>query len=79
MRIDIFDSEELDDQTFDWKDIRQLRSPRSLNALDIGGDPSRHAVVRPAHRSPKNGGGRMTIEVAHGLNLPNRLRQNVLD
>ena len=32
-----FDSEELDDQTFDWKDIRQVRSPRMLDMLLIDG------------------------------------------
>lgn len=30
-----FDSEEMDDQTFDWKDIRQLRSPRTMDVLFI--------------------------------------------
>lgn len=28
-----FDSEELDLQTFDWKDVRQLRSPRTMDVL----------------------------------------------
>jgi len=32
-----FDSEELNNLTFDWKDIRQLRSPRTLDALFIDG------------------------------------------
>lgn len=32
-----FESEELDDQTFDWKDIRQVRSPRMLDVLMIDG------------------------------------------
>ncbi len=32
-----FDSEELDDLTFDWKDIRQVRSPRSMDTLFIDG------------------------------------------
>jgi putative salt-induced outer membrane protein YdiY len=33
-----FDSEELDNLTFDWRDIRQLRSPRSLDVLFIDGE-----------------------------------------
>jgi YD repeat-containing protein len=33
-----FDSEELDDLTFDWKDIRQVRSPRILDVLFIDGE-----------------------------------------
>jgi hypothetical protein len=32
-----FVSEELDDQTFDWKDIRQLRSARALDVLFVDG------------------------------------------
>jgi putative salt-induced outer membrane protein YdiY len=32
-----FDSEELDDQIFDWNDIRQVRSPRTLDVLLIDG------------------------------------------
>ena len=33
-----FKSEELDDQMFDWKDIRQVRSPRTLDVLFIDGN-----------------------------------------
>src|SRR6266487_872053 len=33
-----FDSEELNDLTFDWKDIRQVRSPRILDVLFVGGE-----------------------------------------
>ena len=33
-----FDSEELKDQTFDWKDIRQVRSPRTLDVLFVDGN-----------------------------------------
>jgi putative salt-induced outer membrane protein YdiY len=33
-----FDSEELDDLTFDWKDIRQVRSSRILDVLFIDGE-----------------------------------------
>ena len=33
-----FDSEELDNLTFDWRDIRQLRSPQSLDVLFIDGE-----------------------------------------
>ena len=33
-----FDSEELDDHTFDWKDVRQVRSPRTLDVLFIDGE-----------------------------------------
>jgi putative salt-induced outer membrane protein YdiY len=32
-----FDSEELNDMTFDWKDIRQVRSPRNLSVLSVNG------------------------------------------
>ena len=32
-----FDSEELNDMTFDWKDIRQVRSPRTLSVLSVNG------------------------------------------
>ena len=32
-----FDSEELNDLTFDWKDIRQVRSPRMLDVLSVTG------------------------------------------
>lgn len=32
-----FESEELEDQTFEWKDIRQLRSPRTIDVLFIDG------------------------------------------
>ncbi len=30
-----FDSEEMDEQTFDWKDVRQLRSPRTIDVLFV--------------------------------------------
>jgi len=33
-----FDSDELDIQTFDWKDIRQMRSPRILDILFLDGE-----------------------------------------
>jgi hypothetical protein len=33
-----FTSKELKDQTFDWKDIRQVRSPRTMDALFLKGD-----------------------------------------
>ncbi|MBL9136138.1 MAG: DUF481 domain-containing protein [Verrucomicrobiales bacterium] len=33
-----FYSEKLDDLTFDWKDIRQLRSPRDLSVLFVDGE-----------------------------------------
>jgi putative salt-induced outer membrane protein YdiY len=33
-----FDSEKLDDLTFDWKDVRQLRSPRILDVLFVYGE-----------------------------------------
>lgn len=33
-----FDSEELDDLSFDWKDIRQVRSGRLINVLTINGE-----------------------------------------
>src|SRR5437867_1784484 len=33
-----FDSEELNELTFDWKDIRQVRSPRILDVLFVGGE-----------------------------------------
>jgi putative salt-induced outer membrane protein YdiY len=32
-----FDSDELNDLTFDWKDIRQVRSPRTLDVLAVDG------------------------------------------
>jgi YD repeat-containing protein len=32
-----FDSDELNDLTFDWKDIRQVRSPRTLDVLSVDG------------------------------------------
>ena len=32
-----FDSDELDDLTFDWKDIRQVRSPRVIDVLSVTG------------------------------------------
>jgi putative salt-induced outer membrane protein YdiY len=32
-----FDSEELNDLSYDWKDIRQLRSPHTLDVLFVGG------------------------------------------
>lgn len=33
-----FDSEEVDDQTFDWVDIRRLRSPRTMDVLFLDGE-----------------------------------------
>jgi len=33
-----FDSEELDLQTFDWQDVRQVRSPRTLDVLFMNGE-----------------------------------------
>ncbi len=33
-----FDSEELDDLTFDWKDIRQVRSSHTLDVLFVNGE-----------------------------------------
>ena len=33
-----FDSEELNDLTFDWKDIRQVRSPRTIDVLSVTGE-----------------------------------------
>jgi len=33
-----FDSEELDNLTFDWKNIRQVRSPRTLDVLSVTGE-----------------------------------------
>jgi len=33
-----FDSNELKDLTFDWKDIRQVRSPRTLDVLSVTGE-----------------------------------------
>lgn len=33
-----FDSEKLELLTFDWKDIRQARSPRTLNVLSVNGE-----------------------------------------
>lgn len=33
-----FESEELDDLTFDWKDIRQVRSPRTFDILAVTGE-----------------------------------------
>jgi putative salt-induced outer membrane protein YdiY len=34
-----FDSEELDHLTFDWKDIRQVRSSRTIDVLSVAGQP----------------------------------------
>jgi len=33
-----FDSEKLDGLTFDWKDVRQVRSPRFLDVLFVDGE-----------------------------------------
>jgi putative salt-induced outer membrane protein YdiY len=33
-----FDSDELNDLTFDWKDIRQVRSPRIIDVLSVTGE-----------------------------------------
>jgi len=40
-----FDSEELEDQKFDWKDIRQLRSPRTLDILFTNGERASGTVA----------------------------------
>lgn len=43
-----FDSEELDVQTFDWEDIRQMRSSRILDVLFLDGKSiSGHVTVTP--------------------------------
>jgi len=45
-----FDSEELDDLTFDWKDIRQLRSSRTQDVLFVNQDEvSGPVIVTPGH------------------------------
>ena len=49
-----FDSEELDELTFDWKDIRQLRSPRWLDVLFVDGE----LVSGPVMITP----GEITVE-----------------
>lgn len=40
-----FESEELNDLTFDWKDIRQLRSPRTLDVLSVTGEKASGPVT----------------------------------
>jgi YD repeat-containing protein len=40
-----FDSEELDDLTFDWKDVRQVRSPRILDVLSTTGEKASGPVT----------------------------------
>lgn len=45
-----FDSEELDDLKFDWKDIRQARSPRILDILFVNGEQlSGPVTITPEH------------------------------
>jgi YD repeat-containing protein len=45
-----FDSEELDDLTFDWKDIRQVRSSRVLDVLFVDGEEvSGPVTITPEH------------------------------
>lgn len=47
-----FDSEELDDLTFDWKDIRQVRASRTLDLLFVDGEKaSGTVVITPDHVS----------------------------
>jgi len=43
-----FNSEKFDDQTFDWKDIRQLRSPRTIDMMF----ENREKVSGPIHITP---------------------------
>jgi putative salt-induced outer membrane protein YdiY len=44
-----FESEELDDLTFDWRDIRQLRSPRRIDVLLVDGERlSGPVIVTPS-------------------------------
>ncbi len=45
-----FDSEELDDLTFDWKDIRQMRSPRTHDVLF----DNHEEVSGPVHITPEH-------------------------
>ncbi|MCW5554579.1 MAG: DUF481 domain-containing protein [Verrucomicrobiae bacterium] len=40
-----FDSEELDDLAFDWKDIRQVRASRTLDVLFVDGEKASGPVV----------------------------------
>lgn len=40
-----FDSDELNDLTFDWKDIRQVRSPRLLDVLSMDGETASGPVT----------------------------------
>lgn len=40
-----FDSEELDDLTFDWKDIRQVRTSRAVDVLFVDGEKASGPVV----------------------------------
>ena len=40
-----FDSEELNDLTFDWKDVRQVRSPRILDVLSTTGEVASGPVM----------------------------------
>jgi hypothetical protein len=56
-----FDSEKLDDLTFDWKDIRQLRSPRarSPSSPAKSGSAATHRAKSPTPKSkasPRAGG-----------------------
>jgi putative salt-induced outer membrane protein YdiY len=44
-----FDSEELNDMTFDWKDIRQVRSPRTFSVLSVSG----MTYSGPVHITPE--------------------------
>jgi len=45
-----FDSEKLNDLTFDWKDVRQVRSPRFLDVLFVSGQKlSGPTIVTPEH------------------------------
>jgi putative salt-induced outer membrane protein YdiY len=58
-----FDSEKLDDLTFDWKDIRQLRSPRMLDVLLINGETlSGPLTIKPGEIRV---GGNAPRQVAH--------------
>ena len=44
-RVLEFDSEELDALTFDWKDIRQVRSDRTIDVLAVDGTKSSGPIV----------------------------------
>jgi len=45
-----FDSEELDDLTFDWKDVRQMRSDRTQDVLFVDGEElSGPVTITPTH------------------------------